>query len=514
MRRGFLGSIAALAAGAGVAWGQTPTPVAPAGGPAAVGPATVRTAGDVIPATGPAPVIMPPIAVGPPGDPMGLGPTAGLGPPPGPMYPPPGPYGAPMFQPPPGSYGPGLGLGGGGDGCGLEPPHWWFSGEYLLWLAKGQPVGFPLLTTSAPSANGVLGQPSTLQLVPAEDIGYGAISGFRLTGGFFGDADRRFGALVSGFYTEQKGIQKQFATSFLGGTGIPVLARPFIDTTTGLQTSLLLADTRFGNAAARVSTSTSTWGVDAAGVWNLYRSSPDAKVWQSLNYIGGYKFLQNSEDLQIDSFTALAARFVPIFRNGPFGVVLVGVRVVPVTPTTVGGVNPGAPTTVQITDRFRVSNRFNGGVFGLQHELRWGMWSLNTTGKLGVGNMHQVLEIDGVTAFNNLRTGANGFSYGGLFANSTNIGRFNNDEFALIPELTVNLGVNVTRSVSFFVGYNYLYISRVARPGVQVNPVVDSTTVPFSQNFGASGGVPGTRRLFVQDDFWLMGVNFGMQVRY
>src|SRR5262245_12979915 len=206
MRRGFLGSIAALAAGAGVAWGQTPTPVAPAGGPAASGPAPVRTAGDVIPATGPAPVIMPPIAVGPPGDPMGLGPTASLGPPPGPMYPPPGPYGAPMFQPPPGSYGPGLGAGG-GDACGFDAPHWWFSGEYLLWFTRGQPVGFPLLTTSAPTSNGLLGAPSTTELVRGDDLSYGAISGFRLNGGFFGDADRRFGALVSGFYTEQKGVQ-------------------------------------------------------------------------------------------------------------------------------------------------------------------------------------------------------------------------------------------------------------------------------------------------------------------
>ena len=97
MRKGLLGSIAALAAGAGSAWGQpAPAPVAPAGGAPAV------RAADVVPASGwgPAPVIMPPVTVGPPGDPLGLGPTAGLGPPPGPMYPPPGPYGAPQFQPP------------------------------------------------------------------------------------------------------------------------------------------------------------------------------------------------------------------------------------------------------------------------------------------------------------------------------------------------------------------------------------------------------------------------------
>jgi hypothetical protein len=64
MRKGILGSIAALAIGAGSAWGQGPTPIAAAGGQ----PMPVMS-GDVIPASGPNPTLMPPIAVGPPGDP-------------------------------------------------------------------------------------------------------------------------------------------------------------------------------------------------------------------------------------------------------------------------------------------------------------------------------------------------------------------------------------------------------------------------------------------------------------
>jgi hypothetical protein len=502
MRRGILGSIAALAAGAGTAWGQAPAPIAPAGGqPVAV------MAGDILPASGPAPVIMPPIAVGPPGDPMGLGPVAGIGPPPGPMYPVPGPYAAPLFQPPPGG-----GLGGPGDGSRCAP-RWWFDGEYLLWFAKSQPVRFPLLTTSAPAANGLLGQPTTIELVRAQDINYGAISGFRLSGGFYGDADRRFGALVSGFYTEQKGNDQRFGTS-LGSVGIPLLARPFINTN-GVSSTLVVTDTAFGLGGATVSTFTSTWGIEASGVWNLFRSAPDRSVWFSVDLLAGYKFLQNTEELRIESFTTLTgARVVPIFQPGPFGVpVQVGVRIIP-SPVPVGGVVTGAPATVQVLDRIRASNRFNGGVFGVRHEARFGMWSLQTTGKIGVGNMHQVLEFQGATNFFNPATGRTGATFGGLFVNSTNIGKWNHDEFAIIPELTVNLGVNLTRSITMFVGYNFMYIDNVARPGAQVNPVVDSTTVPFSPTFGASGSPPGTRVLFVQEDFWLQGVNFGMSIRY
>ena len=124
MRKGLLGSIAALAAGAGSAWGQTP-PTPTAGDPPA--PAAVAPA-EIIPVQGPGspgglfapsqpnPVIMPPLGFGPAGDPQGLGPVGGFGPPPGPMYPNPGPYGAPSFQP-----GPSMPGNGGNYG---QAPHW------------------------------------------------------------------------------------------------------------------------------------------------------------------------------------------------------------------------------------------------------------------------------------------------------------------------------------------------------------------------------------------------------
>lgn len=511
MRRGILGSIAALAAGAATAWGQEPMPMPPAGGPPAVmAPAPLPPGTATLPGTssgvsgGPAPVIMPPLTVGPPGDPQGLGPTASFGPPPGPMYPPPGPYGAPLFQPAPptGGYG--------------TAPRWWLSGDYLLWFAKGQPIEFPLLTTSAPNQFGQLGFPSTLELVPANDISYNAISGFRLNGGFFGDADRRFGLDVNGFYTQQKTINQFFATNPGGpnNVGIPLLARPFIDTTTG-PTSLVVTNLNQGVGSAHISTSTSTWGAEAAGLWNIYRAAPTNGFWWSLDFTAGYKFLQVEEDLLIESFTTLnGLRVVPIFQSGPFGTVtLVGFRLVPI-PFPVGGTLTAAPASILVSDQFIATNRFNGGTFGLRHEMRWGMFSLTTIAKIGVGNMHQTLEIDGATTFSDPNTNRSGSSYGGLFANSTNIGRFNNDEFVVIPEVTMNLGINLTKQLSMHVGYNFLYINRVARPGLQVNPVVDASTIPLSSTYGALGQVPGNRVLFVQDEFWLQGVNFGLTFRY
>ena len=508
MRKGILGSIAALAIGAGSAWGQEPTPITPAAGQ------SMRVmSGDIIPASGPSPTIMPPLAVGPPGDPQGLGPTASNGPPPGPMYPMPGPYGAPMVQPPPDGTGFGAGaLGGYG-----AAPTWWFDGEFLLWFAKAQPVNFPLLTTSAPNQDGIIGMPSTIQLVRGEHINYGAIPGFRLSSGFFGDADRRFGALVTGFYTQQKTVKQTFATSAptgMNSVGIPLLARPFIDTTTG-PSSVVVTNALFGVGSARVLNATQTWGVEASGIWNLFRSCPDNGCLHSLDLIAGYKFLQNAEVLSVQSYTTLNNAIIePIFRPGPFGVpIQIGTRIIPI-PVPVGGVPVGAPATVNVLDRISTTNKFNGGVFGLQHVMRSGMWSLTTIGKIGVGNMHETVNMYGVTSFANPRTGLVGASYGGVLVNASNYGTWHNDEFVIIPELTVNVGINLTKSIVLFAGYNFMWISQVARPANQINPVVDSSTVPFSPNFGQFGHVPGTRQLFQQDDFWLQGVNFGMSIQY
>ena len=172
---------------------------------------------------------------------------------------------------------------------------------------------------------------------------------------------------MTGFYTEQKGYNELFATSAPAGfssVGIPLLARPFIDTNTG-SSSLVVTNSQFGVGSALVSSTTQTWGVEAAGIWNLYRSCPDGARACSLDLIAGYKFLQHTETLSVESFTTLNdAIVVPIFRPGPFGVpVQIGVRIIPI-PVPVGGVIT-APATVQVVDRIHASNRFNGGVFGL-----------------------------------------------------------------------------------------------------------------------------------------------------
>jgi hypothetical protein len=64
------------------------------------------------------------------------------------------------------------------------------------------------------------------------------------------------------------------------------------------------------------------------------------------------------------------------------------------------------------------------------------------------------------------------------------------------------------------VGYSFLYLSSVVRPGDQIDRVLNVTRIP---NF-VPGAVPsGPLRpmpLIHDTDFWAQGINFGVEFRF
>jgi hypothetical protein len=482
----------------------------------------------------PQPAIMPPGNFGPAYDPLGLGPVGGFGPPPGPMYPVPGPYAQQSYQPAPpmpivrGDGGPG----GSGRDIGYgNAPRWWVDGEYLLWFTAGQPIKFPLLTTSAPMDSGVLGAPSTLVLAGNHDLGYGAINGYRIAAGFFGDADRRIGFQITGFGTEKATNDQHFGT-LLNLSGIPTLARPFIDIN-GVNSALVLSGSNFGPATVRVLATHETWGVEPVGVWNIYRAEPGTRANWSLNFLAGYRYLQTREEVSVQSRTRLDDQIgLPTFvNNPPFGIVTqTGVTVIPAF-GSFGGVNVGGPATISIRDSFRATNRFNGLVLGLQSEGRYGMITTSAFAKIALGEMHERVEINGIgsffdptqgsggtignlAVFNTGTGGGLGAAYGGVLANASNIGTYVHDRFTWIPEIGMKVGIALTRGITTYMGVNFLYFPDVVRPGALINPTVSSATIPFSANYGAAGIPRGPSVRIIEQDQVLGGVNFGMLIRY
>jgi hypothetical protein len=360
--------------------------------------------------------------------------------------------------------------------------------DYLLYFTSAQPAPFPFVTTSAPNDGGQLGRPTTTILHAREDLGYDLISGFRVSGGRFFSDDCRWGLSASGFGTEQKS-NIFFASS--DRTGQPLLARPFINAVTGGQTVLLASFPTFAAGAVNVDTSTQTFGAELMGMTNLYRSCPSDGCAGNINLHAGFRFTQLNEDLGISQRSTILAGTAPF-----------------------DGKVYSAPAAIEVRDNFNAVNDFYGGQVGLSAERRSGRYMVSFFGKFAAGIMHQRVQIDGTSALVDPTRNIASRVTGGLFANAQNIGRYNNDEFAIIPEVNINLGYNWTSWLSTTVGYNFIYMSRVARPGTQFTQTVNPAIIPTSPNYGFGSAIATPNLTLNQDDFWLQGVNFGINVRY
>src|SRR5262249_21736703 len=86
-------------------------------------------------------------------------------------------------------------------------------------------------------------------------------------------------------------------------------------------------------------------------------------------------------------------------------------------------------------DKFDTFNQFFGGQLGLLWECRGPRWSLDLRAKLAVGDSYQSVNIQGNTFVPGL-----GLFTGGLFAQPSNIGRSHENQFAVVPELGINIG--------------------------------------------------------------------------
>src|SRR5690606_38189613 len=136
------------------------------------------------------------------------------------------------------------------------------------------------------------------------------------------------------------------------------------------------------------------------------------------------------------------------------------------------------------------------GQLGLQTEFRRGKWLLTMAGQVALGDLHQELEISGISTLQQEPpdpfTGEPGTIsgvQGGLLANAGNIGRTTRDEFGVLPEFTCNLACQITPNLSAFVGYNVIWLGDVVRAGAQINPRINPGLVPTSFAYGQSGFV-------------------------
>jgi len=93
----------------------------------------------------------------------------------------------------------------------------------------------------------------------------------------------------------------------------------------------------------------------------------------------------------------------------------------------------------------------------------------------------------------------------GFLVQSSNRGRQTQDKFAVALPSNLTLSYQVTDHMAAFVGYDFVYLSRTARPGDQIDPV-------FQTN--AAGTVVRPLGGIHSDDFWMNAFQLGVRFHF
>jgi hypothetical protein len=154
-------------------------------------------------------------------------------------------------------------------------------------------------------------------------------------------------------------------------------------------------------------------------------------------------------------------------------------------------------------DRFDVENQFHAGTLGFYSEVYHDMWTFSGLAKIGIGTMHQEIAISGD---NTVIAGGTVTSPGGLFAQPSNSGTFTRNVLVWAPEVNLKMDCAITKRLSVSVGYSFLYWTRVAFAGDQLDRTVNATQL----NGGALVGPSRPRFDFNDSDFWVQTVDVGV----
>ena len=372
----------------------------------------------------------------------------------------------------------------GTDGCCFDlcrQQGFWFRSEALLWWTPSDSI--PVLATSSPlgtpEANaGVLGLPTTTHLFSDS-----------LFGDLRGGGRIRFGKWATNCHVGFDGsfwmVSNDSDEHTWQSDGDPALAVPFFNVDPNVQAAdaQLIGFDGLRTGQLSIHTSSEIFGGDASiRKALLCNSNACSKTSYRVDGVLGYRYFKVREGLRLSESSVSTA---------------------PAGPFVLG-------TTLDLFDDFQTRNEFHGGNLGMVFMRRADRWSAEMVSRVGIGNLNRQVRINGQTT-----VGVPGLApttrAGGVLAQPTNIGVYEDDDFVILPEFQLNLGYAVNCHTRLTAGYSFMYLGDVVRPGDVIDPNVNGL------QFDASLPMVGPSRpsfAWRDSDMWLMGLTLGAEFTF
>lgn len=361
----------------------------------------------------------------------------------------------------------------------------WVRPEYLLWEATG--LRLPALVTTSNVGTPALGLPGTTVLAGQGNLLDGYESGWKITAGLGLDAGGRF--RIEGDYLRMFDRNASFrATSDDPLNPTNVIGRPFFNVAPGTAAEQAQIISLAGTASGTI-------GIDfesrlrSYGIYGRASTAPAPGPCDPVP-LGGWG-LSNRFDFLVGYRFANLEDVIEMRES-------------------VTGLNAGNAGTVSLRDSFQTDNKFYGIELGMIYYGSWNRFSTEFSTKLAVGRNEQTVLIDGYTDIT--QAGATTRHVGGLLAQRTNIGKFENDEITVLPQLGMTLGTQLTSCWYLRFGYQVFYIGNVVRAGDQIDTDLNAGLFPIENPVVTSNLRP--RLLFRETDYWTHGFTFGTDLRF
>jgi hypothetical protein len=166
-----------------------------------------------------------------------------------------------------------------------------------------------------------------------------------------------------------------------------------------------------------------------------------------------------------------------------------------------------------------------GPQIGINSVFKYNNFSVDCNGKLGIGVLHQVANVDSTTTQNYFFNNGDGTtstrttsSRSGLLYSPYDVGRHSRNQFGLLPELNIKLGYRVFEKLKITAGYDFLLVANVLRASNQSQLVPYTTQMNYSgmnvQQQSSTQSIQIPAFTFDNSTLIINGISFGAQLDF